>query len=179
MSISALRPLAENLPATLALLACWYRGFLGAQTLAVVPYAQALGKLPSYLQQLEMESNGKSVQLDGSPVDTPTGAIVWGTAGTNGQHAYFQLLHQGTTLVPIDFIGFLRAQPDHELGRHQESALRQRARPGRSARVRQAGRGGRGPRASPPSSCRTGRSRATARRSVLVAEQLTPTRWER
>ena len=113
-------PLAENLPATLALLACWYRGFLGAQTQAVVPYAQALGKLPSYLQQLEMESNGKSVQLDGSPVDTPTGAIVWGTAGTNGQHAYFQLLHQGTTLVPIDFIAFLRPQPDHELGRHQD-----------------------------------------------------------
>ena len=113
-------PLAENLPATMALLACWYRDFLDAQTHAVVPYAQALEKLPSYLQQLEMESNGKSVQLDGSPVDAPTGAIVWGTAGTNGQHAYFQLLHQGTTLVPIDFIGFVHAQPDHELGRHQD-----------------------------------------------------------
>jgi len=113
-------PLAENLPMTLALLTCWYRGFLDSQTQAVVPYAQALDKLPSYLQQLEMESNGKSVQLDGAPVDTPTGAIVWGTPGTNGQHAYFQLLHQGTTLVPIDFIGFLRAQPDHDLGRHQD-----------------------------------------------------------
>ena len=77
-------------------------------------------KLPSYLQQLEMESNGKSVQLDGSPVDAPTGAIVWGTVGTNGQHAYFQLLHQGTTLVPIDFIGFVHAQPGHDLGRHQD-----------------------------------------------------------
>jgi glucose-6-phosphate isomerase len=113
-------PLAENLPVTMALLACWYRDVLGAQTHAVVPYAQALGKLPSYLQQLEMESNGKSVQLDGAPVDAPTGAIVWGTVGTNGQHAYFQLLHQGTTLVPIDFIAFLHAQPDHELGRHQD-----------------------------------------------------------
>jgi glucose-6-phosphate isomerase len=113
-------PLAENLPVMMALLECWYRGFLDAQTQAVVPYAHALGKLPSYLQQLEMESNGKSVQLDGAPVDAPTGAIVWGTAGTNGQHAYFQLLHQGTTLVPIDFIGFLHAQPDHDLGRHQD-----------------------------------------------------------
>jgi glucose-6-phosphate isomerase len=113
-------PLAENLPATMALLACWYRDFLGAQTFAVVPYAQALAKLPSYLQQLEMESNGKSVQLDGSPVEVPTGPVVWGTVGTNGQHAYFQLLHQGTTLVPIDFIGFVHAQPDHELERHQD-----------------------------------------------------------
>jgi glucose-6-phosphate isomerase len=113
-------PLSENLPATMALLACWYRDALGAQTHAVVPYAQALAKLPSYLQQLEMESNGKSVRLDGSPVDAPTGAIVWGTVGTNGQHAYFQLLHQGTTLVPIDFIGFVRAQPDHDLERHQD-----------------------------------------------------------
>jgi glucose-6-phosphate isomerase len=113
-------PLAENLPATMAFLTCWYRDFLGAQTHAVVPYAQALVKLPSYLQQLEMESNGKSVHLDGSPVDAPTGAIVWGTVGTNGQHAYFQLLHQGTTLVPIDFIGFAHAQPLHDLGRHQD-----------------------------------------------------------
>lgn len=113
-------PLAENLPATMALLACWYRDFLGAQTHAVVPYAQALVRLPSYLQQLEMESNGKSVQLDGTPVDVPTGEIVWGTVGTNGQHAYFQLLHQGTTVVPIDFIGFVRPQPDHELDRHQD-----------------------------------------------------------
>jgi glucose-6-phosphate isomerase len=113
-------PLAENLPATMALLTCWYRDFLGAQTQAVVPYAQALEKLPSYLQQLEMESNGKSVQLDGTAADAPTGAIVWGTVGTNGQHAYFQLLHQGTTLVPIDFIAFVHAQPDHELGNHQD-----------------------------------------------------------
>jgi len=85
-----------------------------------VPYAQALARLPSYLQQLEMESNGKSVQLDGTAVDVQTGEIVWGTVGTNGQHAYFQLLHQGTTVVPVDFIGFVRPQPDHELHRHQD-----------------------------------------------------------
>ena len=113
-------PLAENLPATMALLTYWYRDCLGVETHAVVPYAHALGKLPSYLQQLEMESNGKSVRADGSPVADVTGEIVWGTVGTNGQHAYFQLLHQGTTLVPVDFIGLARAQPDHDLGEHQQ-----------------------------------------------------------
>jgi len=113
-------PLPENLPATMALLSCWYRDYLGAETHAVVPYAQALGKLPSYLEQLEMESNGKSVRLDGSPVDQPTSPVVWGTAGTNGQHAYFQMLHQGTALVPLDLIGFVRAQPGRDLGSHQD-----------------------------------------------------------
>jgi len=109
-------PLAANLPVIMGLLACWYRDFLDAQSHAVVPYSQPLVKLPSYLQQLEMESNGKSVRADGSPVDVATGEVVWGTVGTNGQHAYFQLLHQGTTTVPIDFIGFDRPQPGHELG---------------------------------------------------------------
>ena len=85
----------------------------------VVPYAQMLGKLPSYLQQLEMESNGKSVRRDGSPVTTPTGEVVWGTAGTNGQHAYFQLLHQGTVIAPVDFIGFARPQPGLDVEGHQ------------------------------------------------------------
>jgi glucose-6-phosphate isomerase len=113
-------PFDANLPVLMGLLECWYRDFLDAQTQAVVPYANALVKLPSYLQQLEMESNGKSVRTDGSPVDAPTGEIVWGTVGTNGQHAYFQLLHQGTALVPIDFIGFDHPQPDHELGDHQD-----------------------------------------------------------
>ena len=88
-------PFDENLPVLMGVLGCWYRDFLDAQTQAVVPYAQALVKLPSYLQQLEMESNGKSVAADGSPVDAPTGEIVWGTVGTNGQHAYFQLLAPG------------------------------------------------------------------------------------
>ena len=109
-----------SVPVLMALLTCWYRNFLDAQSQAVVPYAELLARLPSYLQQLEMESNGKSVQLDGSPVEHDTGEIVWGTAGTNGQHAYFQLLHQGTTLVPIDFIGVARANTDHELGTHHD-----------------------------------------------------------
>jgi glucose-6-phosphate isomerase len=113
-------PLPENLPATMALLSCWYRDYLGAATHAVVPYAHALGKLPPYLEQLEMESNGKSVRLDGSPVDQPTSPVVWGTAGTNGQHAYFQMLHQGTALVPLDLVGFVRAQPGRDLGSHQD-----------------------------------------------------------
>ncbi len=113
-------PFAANLPVLMALFTYWYRDFLDAQTQAIVPYSQALVKLPSYLQQLEMESNGKSVRADGSPVVSATGEIVWGSPGTNGQHAYFQLLHQGTTLVPIDFIGFLRPEPGHDLGPHHD-----------------------------------------------------------
>ena len=109
-------PFEANMPVLMGVLGCWYRDFLDAQTHAVVPYAHALVKLPSYLQQLEMESNGKSVRADGSEVDTLTGEIVWGTVGTNGQHAYFQLLHQGTATVPIDFIGFDHPQPGHALG---------------------------------------------------------------
>jgi glucose-6-phosphate isomerase len=112
-------PFDENVPVTMGLLTHWYVRTRGAQTHAVVPYAHALDKLSMYLQQLEMESNGKSVRLDGTPVDGATGEIVWGTPGTNGQHAYFQLLHQGTVLVPVDFIGFARAQPGVELGNHQ------------------------------------------------------------
>jgi len=113
-------PFDRNLPVLMGLLGCWYRDFLDAQSQAVIPYANALVKLPSYLQQLEMESNGKSVRADGSPVGAPTGEIVWGTVGTNGQHAYFQLLHQGTTVVPIDFIGFDRPQPEMGLGNQQD-----------------------------------------------------------
>jgi glucose-6-phosphate isomerase len=107
-------PFARNLPAIMGVLALWYRDFLGAETQAIVPYADVLGRLPAYLQQLEMESNGKSVGVDGAPVSVPTGEIVWGSPGTNGQHAYFQLLHQGTALVPVDFIGFARPQPGLE-----------------------------------------------------------------
>jgi glucose-6-phosphate isomerase len=102
-------PLGGNVPAIAGLLAVWYRGFFGAQTVAVVPYSHALRLLPAYLQQLEMESLGKRVREDGSPVDVDTGAIVWGSEGTNAQHAVFQLLHQGTTVVPVDLIVF--AQP--------------------------------------------------------------------
>jgi glucose-6-phosphate isomerase len=110
----------SNLPVIMGLLTCWYHDFLDAQTQAIVPYNDVLALLPAYLQQLEMESNGKSVRLDGSPVMHPTGEIVWGTPGTNGQHAYFQLLHQGTALVPVDFIGFMRPEPGHALGRHHD-----------------------------------------------------------
>ncbi len=113
-------PFATNLPVRMALLAYWYRDVLGAQTHAVVPYAQVLGKLPAYLQQLEMESNGKSVQADGTHVAVETAPVVWGTAGTNGQHAYFQMLHQGTTIVPVDFVGFEQAQPGHAVGAHHD-----------------------------------------------------------
>jgi glucose-6-phosphate isomerase len=101
-------PFDRNIPVLLGLLECWYTNFFGAQSQAIVPYAQALAQLPAYLEQLEMESNGKSVDRDGQPVEVDTGQIVWGTPGTNGQHAYFQLLHQGTRLVPVDLIGFLQ-----------------------------------------------------------------------
>jgi glucose-6-phosphate isomerase len=99
-------PPERNLPVILGLLGIWYTDFLGAETHAVLPYSHDLGRLPAYLQQLDMESNGKRVTVGGRPVDYATGPIVWGTPGTNGQHAYFQLLHQGTRLVPCDFIGF-------------------------------------------------------------------------
>ncbi|SDN81144.1 glucose-6-phosphate isomerase [Geodermatophilus sp. DSM 45219] len=106
-------PYEENLPALLGLISVWYVDFFGAQSQAVLPYSQYLARFPAYLQQLCMESNGKSVRLDGSPVDVPTGEIVWGEPGTNGQHAFYQLLHQGTVLVPADFLAF--ARPNHDL----------------------------------------------------------------
>ena len=97
-------PLAENMPVIMALLGIWYSNFLGAQSTAVIPYCERLLLLPSYLQQLDMESNGKSTTLNGDSIDYQTGAILWGQTGTNGQHAFFQLLHQGTRMVPVDFI---------------------------------------------------------------------------
>jgi len=117
----ATAPLEHNLPVILGLLGIWYRDLFGWQTHAVLPYAQELERFPAYLQQLDMESNGKSVRLDGSPVDLDTGPIVWGTPGTNGQHAYYQLLHQGTTIVPADLIGFVN--PTTELGDHHDLLL--------------------------------------------------------
>ena len=99
-------PLAENLPVLLGLLAVWYGDFFGAQTAAVLPYEQYLKRFPAYLQQLTMESNGKHVTIDGTGVDYQTGAVYWGEPGTNGQHSFYQLLHQGTKLVPVDLIGF-------------------------------------------------------------------------
>ncbi|GAA1960969.1 glucose-6-phosphate isomerase [Microbacterium deminutum] len=106
-------PLAENVPVIMGLLNIWYTNFLGAQTHAVLPYAQQLHRFAAYLQQLTMESNGKSVRWDGSPVTTGTGEIFWGEPGTNGQHAFYQLIHQGTRLIPADFIAF--ANPAYPL----------------------------------------------------------------
>ena len=105
-------PLRENGPALLGLLGVWYRNFLGLATHAVLPYSQYLERFPAYLQQLDMESNGKSVSRDGTRLDYDTGPIVWGEPGTNGQHAFYQLIHQGTTIIPSDLIGFLHAVDD-------------------------------------------------------------------
>jgi glucose-6-phosphate isomerase len=111
-------PLAQNLPALMGLLGVWYGGFFDAQTVAVLPYDQYLTRFPAYLQQLTMESNGKRVTLDGAPVEWQTGPIVWGEPGTNGQHSFYQLIHQGTKLVPCDFIGFHRSL--NPTGRHHD-----------------------------------------------------------
>ena len=111
-------PIEFNLPMLMGLIGVWYNNCFGAETLAVLPYSQYLVHLPAYLQQLDMESNGKSVTREGEPVDTQTGPIVWGQAGTNGQHAYYQLIHQGTKLIPADFIGVARAA--ESLGEHQD-----------------------------------------------------------
>jgi glucose-6-phosphate isomerase len=114
-------PLARNLPVLLGLIGIWYRNFFGLQSYLVAPYSEALHFLPSYLQQLEMESNGKSARLDGAYVDYATSAVTWGEPGTNGQHAFFQMLHQGPTIVPIDFIALLR--PEHPLVSHHPKLL--------------------------------------------------------
>ena len=111
-------PLEANLPVLMALLGIWYGNFFGFESHAVLPYSQELNRFPAYLQQLDMESNGKSVRLDGSRVSYATGPIVWGTAGTNGQHAYYQLLHQRTHIVPADLIGFIN--PTTEIGPHHD-----------------------------------------------------------
>jgi glucose-6-phosphate isomerase len=102
-------PFARNLPVLLGLIGIWYNNFFGAETIAILPYDHYLGRLPAYLQQLDMESNGKSVDLAGRRVDYQTGPIVWGQPGTNGQHAFYQLIHQGTKLIPCDFIGFCQS----------------------------------------------------------------------
>jgi glucose-6-phosphate isomerase len=114
-------PFDRNLPVLLGLLTVWYRDFFGAQTLGVMPYEQYLKRFPAYLQQLTMESNGKHVTLDGTVMDYDTGPIVWGEPGTNGQHSFYQLIHQGTTLIPCDFIAF--HQTLNPLGRHHDLLL--------------------------------------------------------
>jgi glucose-6-phosphate isomerase len=111
-------PLERNLPALMGLLAVWYSDFFRAQTVGVFPYDQYLKRFPAYLQQLTMESNGKHVTLSGEHVDYDTGAIFWGEPGTNGQHSFYQLIHQGTRLIPSDFIGFNRGL--NPLGEHHD-----------------------------------------------------------
>jgi glucose-6-phosphate isomerase len=114
-------PIADNLPVTLGLLGVWNANFLGAETQAVLPYDQYLQRLPAYLQQLDMESNGKRVDREGRVVDVSTGPVVWGEPGTNGQHAFYQLIHQGTHLIPCDFL--IAAQAHHQLAGHHETLI--------------------------------------------------------
>ncbi|MCU1401435.1 MAG: pgi [Acidimicrobiales bacterium] len=111
-------PLTENVPVLMGMIGVWNSNVLGAQSQGVMPYAHELSRFPAYLQQLDMESNGKGVHRDGTPVSTDTGSIVWGEPGTNGQHAFYQLLHQGTRLVPVDMIGF--ADPNHPYRDHHD-----------------------------------------------------------
>ena len=114
-------PFARNLPVLMGMLSVWYNDFFGAETVAVLPYEQYLKRFPAYLQQLTMESNGKHVMLDGKPVEANTGPIYWGEPGTNGQHSFYQLIHQGTRLIPCDFIGF--AHTLNPLGLHHDMLL--------------------------------------------------------
>jgi glucose-6-phosphate isomerase len=114
-------PFEKNLPALMGLLTVWYVDFFGAQTVAVLPYDQYLKRFPAYLQQLTMESNGKSVTLAGRAVDYATGPVYWGEPGTNGQHSFYQLIHQGTALIPCDFLAFAKSL--NPLGRHHDLLL--------------------------------------------------------
>jgi glucose-6-phosphate isomerase len=135
-------PLAKNLPALMGLLTLWYTDFFDAQTVAVLPYEQYLKRFPAYLQQLTMESNGKHVTLDGTHVATETGPVFWGEPGTNGQHSFYQLIHQGTRLIPCDFIGFSKsAEPARPPPRHADG---ERLCAGRGSGLRQDRRAGEG-----------------------------------
>jgi glucose-6-phosphate isomerase len=114
-------PFERNLPVLMGLLSLWYNNFFGAQTVAVLPYEQYMKRFPAYLQQLTMESNGKHVTRDGRAIDYDTGPIYWGEPGTNGQHSFYQLIHQGTRLIPCDFIAFAHAL--NPLGKHHDMLL--------------------------------------------------------
>ena len=119
-------PFEKNIPVLCALIDIWNINYLGYTTRALLPYSQGLSKLPAHTQQVEMESNGKLVDIDGKPVDFQTGEVVFGEAGTNGQHSFYQLLHQGTQIIPADFIGFIKPQyelknaPGNEVSHHEE-----------------------------------------------------------
>src|SRR6059036_3345132 len=155
-------PFERNLPVLMGLLSLWYTDFFDAQTVAVLPYEQYLKRFPAYLQQLTMESNGKHVTLDGTDVTYATGPIYWGKPGTNGQHSFYQLIHQGTRLIPCDFLGFCRSL--NPLGEHHDilmSNVSPRPRRWPSARRPRRSR----PRGAPTGSCRTARSRGTGRRT--------------
>ncbi|MES2272570.1 MAG: glucose-6-phosphate isomerase, partial [Chlamydiota bacterium] len=116
MDVHALNTKApENLPLLSALLGIWNRNFLGLPTVAIIPYSQALLRFPAHLQQLDMESNGKRIDKLGHPCDFSTGPVIWGEPGTNGQHSFYQLIHQGTDPVPVEFIGFQKSQYPHDL----------------------------------------------------------------
>ena len=146
-------PFQRNLPVLMGLLSVWYGDFFGAETSGVMPYEQYLKRFPAYLQQLTMESNGKHVTLDGQAVDYQTGAVFWGEPGTNGQHSFYQLIHQGTKLIPVDLIGFGEdAEPDPRPPRHPDV---ERVRAGRGARLRHAGGRRR------PTACSRGTGRPT------------------
>jgi glucose-6-phosphate isomerase len=114
-------PLEENIPATLGLLGIWYNNFFGAQTHAILPYDQYMHRFPAYFQQGDMESDGKSVNRDGEAVDVQTGPVIWGEPGTNGQHAFYQLIHQGTKLIPADFLAPVESQ--NAIGDHHRILL--------------------------------------------------------
>ena len=163
------RSVRENLPVLLALLGVWYRDVLGAQTTALIPYDHYLARFPDFLQQLDMESNGKRVRRDGSDVARPTGPVVWGQVGTNGQHAFFQLLHQGTALVPCDFIGFLES-PNPRGDQHTQllANLLRRPRRWRSAAMR---------RRWPPTACRRRSSRTGPSPATGPATCSWPNAW--
>ena len=156
----------------LGLLGVWYNNFFGAETLAILPYDHYLGRFSAYLQQLDMESNGKSVDLDGSRVDYQTGPIVWGTPGTNGQHAYYQLIHQGTKLIPCDFIGF--CQSLNPLGDASRPADGQLLRADRGLGLRQDGRRGRKPTAWPTEQVPHRTFAGNHPTNTLLLERLTP-----
>ncbi|MGZ3158263.1 MAG: glucose-6-phosphate isomerase, partial [Burkholderiaceae bacterium] len=114
-------PLDRNMPVLLALIGVWYRNFFGSTSISIAPYHQDLRHFPAYLQQLEMESNGKRVAFDGTPLQVASCPVIWGDVGTNGQHAYFQLLHQGTDIAPVDFIAALK--PSHDLREHHAALM--------------------------------------------------------
>ena len=154
-------PFERNLPVLMGLLGVWYNDFFGAQTVAVLPYDQYLKRFPAYLQQLTMESNGKHVTLDGKPVDYQTGPIYWGEPGTNGQHSFYQLIHQGTRLIPCDFIAF--AQAVNPLGRHHDMLLANVFAQTEALAFGKTPRASRRPKARPIGSSRTGCSKATDR----------------